>query len=80
MKTRIYVRKALGAANLGRTPVVFQNLTVWDVSVESVRQVFRSVKVFGFMGAIGKAAEYLSQFPDAEVTLPQDLKNIQVVG
>jgi len=80
MKTRIFVRKAPCVGNSGRTPVVFQNLTVWDVSVETAKHVFHKSKALGFLGALGKAAEYVSRFPQSEVLLPQDLKNVQVVG
>lgn len=80
MKTRIFVRKAPCIGNSGNTPAVFQGLTVWDVSVETAKCVFHKSKALGFLGALGIAANFVQKFPQAEVLLPQDLKNVQVVG
>lgn len=78
--TRIFVRRAPIGGWIGRCPDALKNLTGWDVSVETPNRVFCKKRTVGFMQAIYAAAGYATKFPHAEVTLPQDMKNVQVVG
>lgn len=76
---RIFVQRSPQVWN-GKAPSSLLSLQGWDVSVESVKKVYCKKRTIGFLRAIELAAQYVTAWPRSEVVLPQDLKNVQVVG